>query len=538
MIVISLQFPAGRFHATPWGRHVNEGAVEWPPSSWRLLRALLATWHAKAAEIREDTVRRLFDRLAEAPPSYTLPRSSLGHTRHYLPFNEGRNEKTTKVFDTFIHVPGDQRVLLHWDVGLEGDLHGALATLLSRLGYFGRAESLVEASLLDPTSESIASANTWPLRDARGPAEEEIVRLLAPQSPGEYNAWRDGYLAAAGQLTPETTSKAKPKVKDASRKSRAPVLPSDLFQALHADTGELQRSGWALPPGSRMFAYTRATRAFDIAPVRRRSTPSSSTATPPTVARYAVASVVLPRLGAAVSVAERVHASLLKLSDGHPVFSGRDENGHPTRRNHLHAHIFCEPSAGRDAITYLTVFARTGFDSDALSALRRLGKVWGRGGHDLQLVLLGVGGPEDFAGSEPAAAGSLILRRSREWQSLTPFVPTRHGKLTAGGAPKVDADSQQIGGPAHDLLRLLRQSHPGSDPTVVEPRDIAPTHPPLRWLQFQRRRTAGYGMSAGSRGFGFRVRFTREVAGPVAVGYGAHFGLGLFQSVAADAGTE
>ena len=82
MIVLSLQFPAGRFHGTPWGRHVNEGAVEWPPSPWRLLRALLATWHAKASEIREDTVRRLLDRLAEAPPAFTLPRSSLGHTRH------------------------------------------------------------------------------------------------------------------------------------------------------------------------------------------------------------------------------------------------------------------------------------------------------------------------------------------------------------------------------------------------------------------------------------------------------------------------
>ena len=26
---ISLSFPWGRYHATPWGRHVNEAAVEW-----------------------------------------------------------------------------------------------------------------------------------------------------------------------------------------------------------------------------------------------------------------------------------------------------------------------------------------------------------------------------------------------------------------------------------------------------------------------------------------------------------------------------
>lgn len=44
MIAISLTFPAGRYHATPWDRHVNEGAVEWPPSPWRLLRSLVAVW--------------------------------------------------------------------------------------------------------------------------------------------------------------------------------------------------------------------------------------------------------------------------------------------------------------------------------------------------------------------------------------------------------------------------------------------------------------------------------------------------------------
>ena len=51
MPIIKLNFPAGRMHATPWGRHVNEGAVEWPPSPWRILRALVATWHLKAMTV-------------------------------------------------------------------------------------------------------------------------------------------------------------------------------------------------------------------------------------------------------------------------------------------------------------------------------------------------------------------------------------------------------------------------------------------------------------------------------------------------------
>ena len=42
MPTLSIRFPAGRYHATPWGHHVNEGLIEWPPSPWRLLRALLS----------------------------------------------------------------------------------------------------------------------------------------------------------------------------------------------------------------------------------------------------------------------------------------------------------------------------------------------------------------------------------------------------------------------------------------------------------------------------------------------------------------
>jgi CRISPR-associated protein Csb2 len=43
MPTLLLRFPSRRYHGTPWGHHVNEGQIEWPPSPWRLLRALLAT---------------------------------------------------------------------------------------------------------------------------------------------------------------------------------------------------------------------------------------------------------------------------------------------------------------------------------------------------------------------------------------------------------------------------------------------------------------------------------------------------------------
>lgn len=56
MIAISFTFLAGRYHATPWGRHVNEGAVEWPPSPWRILRALVAVWKRTVPELAREQV--------------------------------------------------------------------------------------------------------------------------------------------------------------------------------------------------------------------------------------------------------------------------------------------------------------------------------------------------------------------------------------------------------------------------------------------------------------------------------------------------
>src|SRR5713101_3068971 len=102
MIHIELRFPAGRFHATPWGRHVNERAPEWPPSPWRLLRALVATWKRKLdGKLPESDMLALLTTLAN-PPSFVLPPATTGHSRHYMPwFKKGPDDKTL-VFDAFV----------------------------------------------------------------------------------------------------------------------------------------------------------------------------------------------------------------------------------------------------------------------------------------------------------------------------------------------------------------------------------------------------------------------------------------------------
>jgi CRISPR-associated protein Csb2 len=511
MPVIELSFPAGRFHGTPWGRHVNEGAVEWPPSPWRLLRALIATWHLKAQDdILPETLKSLITSLANVLPSYHLPKASLGHTRHYMPYIEGKNESTTKIFDAFIQIESGKATLVRWDVELTAPERMALEILLERLGYFGRAESLVEGKLLEddlalePNAVPLAKDDEAPL-----PTDQELVRLLVPLSPDAYTQWSQKLL---GEMSVGKLAKGK-----AKKKTPAPAaLPEDIYAALHADTSELQAAGWSLPPGAAHVNYTRDAHAFDVAPISSLRPRRLK----PTVARFVIASQVLPRIIQALFIAERVHKSLCKISDNAPIFTGHDSEGKPLT-GHQHAYIWCEALGERDTITHITVYAREGFSPEACLVLRKLRKVWGYGGRDLQLVLLGLGTPETFADSR-------AFGESDVWESYTPFIPTRHRKTFRDGRPKLDEAGWIIGSHEHDLRRLLP---PDKLDLLkkIETRSRAKINDrELRWLQFGTERRHGGGCRAQVPGAGFRLTFSKPVKGPINLGYGAHFGLGLF----------
>jgi len=517
VLKIELRFLTGRFHATPWGRHVNEGAVEWPPSPWRLVRALIATWHLKNKRDSggQETLRAVVTKLAGALPAYQLPRASPGHTRHYMPIIEGKKEKPTKVFDTFLH-PADA-LKIAWDVDLEEDERALLQALLNNLGYFGRAESLVEATLLSD-SERI-EPNAQPLGvDVTLAKDEELVRLLTPMRADVYEKWRT---ERKPRMENSGTVKSKTAKKRVLRKAVGTKLPPDIFEALLADTGDLQRDGWSLPPGSQLVSYTRPHHIFEMEP---ESIHRPSRKALPTVARYAITSAVLPSIAQAISVSERVHQSLVKFSNSAPVFTGCDRVKRPMI-GHRHAHIFCESSGKhRDAITHVSVYAPMGFDAAARNALKRLRAVWGHGGHDLQLVLLGVGERREFA-----ADARSLFSEARGWQSLTPFVPTRHPKNYRDGRPKLDADGWWIGSPEHDLRRLIIERDDLLAPVKIERRRVIEVSGhPLRSIQFQRERKHGDGLRGDGLGYSFRVVFSKPVPGPLAFGYGAHFGLGLF----------
>ncbi|HEY9248424.1 MAG TPA: type I-U CRISPR-associated protein Csb2 [Rariglobus sp.] len=516
MIAIKITFPAGRWHATAWGTHVNEGVPEWPPCPWRLLRALLAAWFWK--DRRDEAIlRSLLEKLSSAAPDYLLPEATAAHTRHYMPVIEGKKETKTKIFDTFVHVSEGEALWIRWDVALTAEESTLLGRLLASFSYLGRAESLVEAALVPATELPIRHVANWTRPSEVSSAHDgESIRLLAPQTPAAYASW------IAAQREPAGT------VKKNKSKKKTSTLPESLSEALQLDTADWKKDGWSIPPGARWLDYVRPRDCLKIAPVSH-ARPSRSP-TLPTVARFAIVAKVPPGITQSLSLAERFHQALCaKLKDApSSALTGVDADGQPLTGN---AHAYFLPECDTHGyITHMTVHAPGGFtpeDSRALSKLRSVWAIEGKGA-EIDIVLLATGHAADFNPTSP------YFRPARVWRSLTPFVPVRHAKATRTGVPKRDPQNGlQIGSPEHDCLRLLSLVVPGQPDLKV-----TLTGPRIRYglrdipcLDFQRQRRHGGGTRGDHRGHALQIEFGQPTTLPIGLGYAAHFGLGLFAPV-------
>jgi CRISPR-associated protein Csb2 len=96
----------------------------------------------------------------------------------------------------------------------------------------------------------------------------------------------------------------------------------------------------------------------------------------------------------------------------------------------------------------------------------------------------------------------------------------------------MDASGWQVGSGAHDLLRLLALHPQGIAATIKQcderERPFQFGNRYLRSLQFETIRHDGSGNRGNSSGNAFTITFPKPVSGPLALGYGSHFGLGLF----------
>ncbi|MGH8654831.1 MAG: type I-G CRISPR-associated protein Csb2 [Gammaproteobacteria bacterium] len=300
MLGISFTFPAGRYHATPWGRHVNEADVAWPPDLWRIARALIAVWHRKLnpKEYPREQLHALLARLAEAePPSFRLSEVAIhAHTRHYMP---GKGGRRTLVFDAFARVANDDPIVIAWP-NLE--LTSPQTDLLENLGFLGRAESWVDARRTDEVLEPNCLPATEYVDTETGEVTGEIVRLLVPRKPHDYFAFRHNKLNAAGI---QSDMEARARRLNATQKKLTLTLPPEWLDAISVETGDLQAAGWSAPPCAQAASYRRPLHALvATAPKVTRKRAFTRRMAAVTTARYALCGKPLPRIEDALRIGE------------------------------------------------------------------------------------------------------------------------------------------------------------------------------------------------------------------------------------------
>jgi len=473
---LELRFPFGRYHGTPWGRQVNEGAVDWPPAPWRLLRALVAVWKQRAPELPADEVVKMLDALTD-PPRFALPEAEEAHTRHYMPAMDhlrGVKASTDKVIDAFVAFGRGSAVYVDWDVTLPDELRHALEVLAQRLAYLGRAESAC------------------------------VGRLLPVGSAMPEVSWLEPKLEDPGRST---------QAAGVYKRVLAASSPLDM-ESLIQRTVDARKYGSALPKGTRWVWYASA---FSKSAGPRRTGSLRVLGEPaaqrPVALRWSYWAPAAPPLTLAVALADALHRAAVarftarpRASEGRSLL-GRDSEGF-VLEGHRHAHWLAFPRhrSGRH-VDFVAVYASDGFDAEetvALCGLTELRSMVGTHPLRARLALEAVG---SAASAIPELAGP-----SRIWESVTPYAPPRHPRPRQKFAEHVERHVRK------DLASL----------GLPEPVGVLDLDPWGSWLDFRRYRLdERIGDARPARGV--RLEFAEPVDGPIVLGALRHFGLGLFR---------
>ncbi len=505
MLAIGFRFLAGRYHANPWGRHVNEADIEWPPAPWRVCRALISTWYHKADHQRFsfERLESLIDTLSETLPVYDLPPAVHAHTRHFMPQWKG---SPSLVFDAFARINPENELVMAWpDLHLPDDLAELLDELLHKMGYLGRAESWVEARRL--------SGDEVPGTFSCRPGEQEVdtetgevlgdvVRLLAPRAQGDYSNWRESF--ARDEIAP---------LKGMKKRLLEDTAPEGLLHALSVETGDLQKAGWSQPPGGQFVHYLRPVDCL------RPGQPAVSLTSPEvTTARFLLTGTPLPRMEDSLRVGEHFRAAVMGLARrilGGENLVPAELSGHGLAEDNRHGHAFYLPedADGDGRIDHLLVFAPNGLSPEAQKVLSRLAMVRGRQGGEWRVVLEGVGNTADFRDH------SLYAGESAVWQSATPYLRPWHLK-------KKPSVQDQIAAFVRKECRLRGLPEPETIESLPE---IVLHGKPRRAIHFHRFRNKHGVVQPDTLGTFLRLRFNQPLSGPLALGFGCHYGLGLFQ---------
>jgi hypothetical protein len=518
-LVLEQSFPLGRFHATRWNQNPFEDPYgEWPPSPWRLLRALTARWFQyireteDAAGLTEEELRaRLatdlpLPKLARELPGFVLPDATWRGTaiRQYHPLGLEEQYKyrkvpgggnvldysfkqvgTTLVQDHYRAVSPNHSILWVWEATeLSPAESSLLGQLLRRVLYFGRAESRCQFRIVD----------------------------------GEGITPNCHLSTAAGAGNPVL----------------AAVPGTDLnFESLLAITDSSPLKSRRIPAGTAWYYASIPPRPAyrPVRPPRRRHPDNLC------VLQFAVGGRVYPPPAHWVKLTERFRDRVIRERcrqiTGQPDTRYTDLN--PSQRDQLRLIRGLDGDGGRvdgrataffallpdaeELPTRLVCWRQTPFtdeEIDAFLAATEYPLRWEYGSDDWQVRLI----PLPFSVPQPPE----YWGRGRVWESVTPFVlPT--------GRRRVRGNSWLRPGetPEACLRKLVVRF--GLPEPQVELLTLERIWVTIHETPDERVRRD---MERGTRlrpGYHVRLTFSDPVAGPLCAGHSCHFGLGVFSQV-------
>lgn len=500
-IVLRQTFPLGRFHATPWAVNpFDDPHGEWPPSPWRLARAIAARWYQWAREADQQPegteLEKLLEAFCKSSFSFHLPAHSFkgASLRQYLPQEFGwhpaekkkagtRSYNTSLAQDNYWCMPPDADSAICWLLDGNRWNDSLLATLdrcLERMTYFGRAESFTR---IERTTANAPESNCT-LREERGLVGAGAVPVLVPRP----DASRDQIEGLTGNLNPST------------------------------------------PPGARVMYARRPSRPSVQERPKRPLRPRE-----PNLLQFAIGWNVAPRRQVVVRLTSRFRGAvikkLLEIRSGDPkmtwsrasadireairYMTGKDAAGMPLGEPHQHAEFlaWCE----NDRPTRLLVWRdRIPFDEDEQVAIFRAASrefAWAGHGPDTWRVKLI---PLDNAVPPPPGFNRAP---AKAWKSLTPYVPPRHHLRGGKSRPNESIEAQ--------IRRELKaRGFLNGNHVAVLVGDAA-------WVAAHVPRSQRSSRSGTGDRLGYQIvlRFDAAVRGPLRLGHSGSFGLGLFSPV-------
>lgn len=486
MLALRIEFLTGRYVATKFN---DRNAAEWPPDLARVFSALVATW--ADADNPDQSERTALEWIESQPPPVLIASSHSERNvlTHFVPINDVGVESRSKTKEGVLPeqrpkqprtfptaVPEVPSVTFAWRDEPDPSIREAMDRLCARVVRLGHSSSLVSCRVL---------SDSPPPTHVPDPAGSFTLRSVGP-----------GQLAALEQAFTRHQG---------SEPRTLPYVPVHYAQASDEEVASPARPNVAgdwfvfeFMPGSRRLPITQA-----------------------------------------VTVARALRGSLVRFAPDpqDEVLSGHRGDGRPTDKPH--AAFVALPFVGREhadgrLMGCAIVLPRDVDGGSRRNVLASLGE-WEEHSGRLTLGRAGAVSCRRVVGRSTLATlgREPWSRRSRTWATVTPIALPKHpGDLFASSAPRRARAWDRAEEQVRDACKHSGLPDPESVVVTTGPLVVG-SQPAGVFPAFRQPASGGPGTARAL--VHAAIHFPQEVEGPVLLGAGRYFGLGLFRPVGGNA---